>query len=174
MLGRAASALALLTALVLAWLLLEGLPATPAGWAWAGGSVGVITLFAVAADLPGRGGSGFSRIGHVALLWGTRVLGAIGGWGEIARRAFQVDIRLAPALIKYRTRDRDLRARAGLAAAVGRTPGLATVETAEDHILVHVLIEHPTSDNGIAALDRACARAFDRAAPDGAAGGGAS
>ncbi len=143
------------------WLCLAPLPADPA-WAGAGAAGALaVTVFAWRARLLDREGAPYARAPAFAIFWARRIAGAFGGALRLAAAALagRDETTLRPALVQWRARTGDARARAAFAAALSATPGLALVACAEESVLVHVADEDRVDEGALKALETGAWRA---------------
>ncbi|MGE0596623.1 MAG: Na+/H+ antiporter subunit E [Hyphomonadaceae bacterium] len=132
-------AAAMLTGLLLLWLMFAGVPATPEAWLVAG--LACVAATALVRLWSGRGFASAAPDGRALLSAMAQARGLGAGVLSTMRAALAADVTLRPALVRIKVRSESEGARAAMARIISATPGRAVVELDGDGLLAHVLQE---------------------------------
>ena len=131
-------AAAMLSGLLILWMLLTQRATSPQDWAIAGAAA--LGCVAVAMRFGGLS-SAFARAGRLFVLNVARLGAVARGALATLRAAVSADVTMKPALVRVRTRAQSVAERASFANMISATPGMAVVDADADGLLVHVMDE---------------------------------
>lgn len=131
-------AAALLSGLLVLWILVTQRASSPQDWMFAG--VAVLACVIVALRFGGASRA-FIRAPRWLALNAARAGAVVRGTVSTLRAAISADVTMKPALVRVRSRAHGVAERASFANMISATPGMAVVETDADGLLVHVINE---------------------------------
>ena len=131
-------AAALLSGLLVLWILVTQRASSPQDWVISG--VAVLACVAVALRFGGVSRA-FVRAPRLVALNVARAGAVARGTLATLRAAISADVTMKPALVRVRSRAQGVAERASFANMISATPGMAVVETDADGLLVHVINE---------------------------------
>jgi multicomponent Na+:H+ antiporter subunit E len=102
-----------------------------------------------------REGAPYLRAPGLAMFMLARAPASLGGALRLAAALSRADMRLYPALARFKLRSGGAASQGALANAVTLEPGLLAVDCDEDSLLVHALVEDDCDETELAALERA-------------------
>ena len=103
------------------------------------------------------------RLGSVATLVGVFAVQSLRGGVDVARRALNPRLPIAPGFIRYHIRLPEGRGRVLFANGVSLTPGTLSVRIHDDELLIHVLHRSAGVDRSIRRLEDRIAEAIGAA-----------
>lgn len=139
-------AAALVLGLALIWIGWAPLPAEPSGWIAAGVAIVVAFIAALSMRIVDRESAPYFRTPFVLALATASVRRMAAVTIDLAKRAFASDPRLHPALVHFRTRELGDNTRAAFANLAALSSGAIVVDSQDDALLLHVLIEEDADE----------------------------
>lgn len=129
------------------------------------GLAGVAALLVVTAlcwrlGLIDREGAPYLRAPHLTLFHAGRAGASFGGGIRLAATLSRGDMRLYPALARFRLRRSGPVSQGALANAVTLEPGLLAIDCDQDSLLIHALVEDDADETELAAMERDAAAAL--------------
>lgn len=149
-----AYAAALIAGAAAFWLALSPAPFSLDGLFAGAIAVLVATAAAWRLGLLDREGAPYLRAPGLTLFLAGRAPASLGGALRLAVALSRGDMRLYPALARFKLRRGGPASQGALAHAVTLEPGLIAVDCDEDSLLVHALVEDDTDETELAALER--------------------
>jgi multicomponent Na+:H+ antiporter subunit E len=127
----------------------------------AGAAAAVLTVvLAQRLKLIDREGAPYLRAPGISLLLAARAPASLSGAIRLSALLSRSDMRLYPALARFKLRGSGQAAQGVLAHAVSLEPGLVAVDCDEDSLLIHALVEDDADETDIASIERAAAAAI--------------
>jgi multisubunit Na+/H+ antiporter MnhE subunit len=154
-----AYAAALIAGAAAFWLALSPAPFSLDGLLAGAIAIVLVVLAAWRLGLLDREGAPYLRAPGLAALLIQRAPDSLSGAIRLSALLSRADMRLYPALARFKLRAGGPAAQGALAHAVGLEPGLLAVDCDEDSLLVHTLIEDDADETELARLERDAAAA---------------
>jgi multicomponent Na+:H+ antiporter subunit E len=160
-----AYAAALIAGAAAFWLALSPAPFSLDGLLAGGIAIVLVLAMSWRLGLLDREGAPYLRAPGLAAFMVQRAPDSLSGALRLSAALSRADMRLYPALARFKLRAGGPAAQGALAHAVGLEPGLLAVDCDEDSLLVHALVEDDADETELAHLERAASAAVGRERP---------